>query len=268
MINIRTLLLCSIIFLGFHLNPRAQNPEEATNNIRVITYNIATANEVEREKEIEEISLLIQQTKPDLVAFQGIENRLLRSGDIELIKYIATQAGLHMVESQTRGNKEPKTKLGVLSKYPITQNVTMNLPADRDGSPRYMLGVEVDHPVIGTITFAAVEIETDPNVKYPVGQAAVVNRAFQEKRKANAIIAGSIFAKPKSKVVKSLKENWVDASTDFTHLTYPANNPKIKVDYIFLRKDNQWKVRASRVINAISINDHLPLVLDLEWQGK
>ena len=265
MLNIRSLI--TTLFVILHLSGLmiAQSGEEPSKRLRVVTYNIASANNVDRETEINKISQLISQVNPDLVAFQGIENSLQRSGDELLIKYIAEKVGFNMAAIQPYENQEPKNRIGILSRYPIRQKATMRIADDNDGSPRYLLGVEITHPVIGAITFGSVEIDDAPDTDNPVLQAQAINRAFQDDTRNKAMIACTIFAKPKSKTVKALRENWEDASKDYEQLTYPASNPSIKADYIFLKKNSPWRVLASRIMYTININDHLPLVLDLEW---
>ena len=77
------------------------------------------------------------------------------------------------------------------------------------------------------------------------------------------VLAGDFNATPEQKPIGALKAKWSEAINK--EPTYPANNPRRKIDYIFYRSAKTVQVRETRVINAPMTSDHLPLLSVLEW---
>lgn len=62
-----------------------------------------------------------------------------------------------------------------------------------------------------------------------------------------------------------MSSNWFDA-TD-SSLTFPAREPKIKIDYIFARPEKGWSLIKSQAVRS-ELSDHSPIISDLEYVKK
>ena len=62
----------------------------------------------------------------------------------------------------------------------------------------------------------------------------------------------------------TLKEKLIDTAgfIDSEKLTFPSDNPTIKIDYIFVSKD--LKVKGAIVPDLVS-SDHRPIIADIEF---
>ena len=48
-------------------------------------------------------------------------------------------------------------------------------------------------------------------------------------------------------------------------MTYPANNPRKRIDYVLLRPSGTWRVIDVRVIPETVASDHAPVLAVVEW---
>jgi endonuclease/exonuclease/phosphatase family metal-dependent hydrolase len=56
---------------------------------------------------------------------------------------------------------------------------------------------------------------------------------------------------------------WVATKTKETGLSYPADKPAKRIDYIFTRQLDRVRSRKAWSVNTLA-SDHLPVVADLE----
>ena len=56
---------------------------------------------------------------------------------------------------------------------------------------------------------------------------------------------------------------WSAAKTAEAGLSYPADKPSKRIDYIFTRKSDRVRARKAWIVNTLA-SDHLPVVADLE----
>lgn len=77
------------------------------------------------------------------------------------------------------------------------------------------------------------------------------------------VLGGDFNTAPSSKEIKyNMLENWFLA-TDYD-FTVPAWNPKRKIDYIFARPKQGWKIVRTQTVQSV-LSDHLPIVTELEY---
>jgi endonuclease/exonuclease/phosphatase family metal-dependent hydrolase len=56
---------------------------------------------------------------------------------------------------------------------------------------------------------------------------------------------------------------WLQGRAKAAGLTYPADKPVKRIDYVFTRQADRMKTKKAWVVNTLA-SDHLPLVVDLE----
>jgi endonuclease/exonuclease/phosphatase family metal-dependent hydrolase len=94
-------------------------------------------------------------------------------------------------------------------------------------------------------------------------------RAVKRYEARPVIVCGDFNDDPGSRVIGSMKDEFVDVWGEVGSgdgLTYPAQNPARRVDYIFLSKQQgveSLRPRSARVV-ATNASDHLPLVVEFE----
>ena len=77
------------------------------------------------------------------------------------------------------------------------------------------------------------------------------------------ILMGDFNVKPDSDILLPLKEKMTDCAqvSEKENLTFPSDNPKRKIDYIFVSRD--IKVKSFEAENIIA-SDHLPVTAEIE----
>ena len=84
--------------------------------------------------------------------------------------------------------------------------------------------------------------------------ALLVSCSFSKNEKSDV---SEVSAKEESSVTRQ--------ETGFnTELTYPAWNPRVKIDHIFARPMKGWKVVKTQTVQSL-LSDHLPIITDLEY---
>ena len=78
------------------------------------------------------------------------------------------------------------------------------------------------------------------------------------------VLAGDFNATPKSEVIKSLLASWTDTAAGADYLTSPAATPRNRIDYIFIRPKERWKVIETRPLDEPTASDHRPVLSILE----
>jgi endonuclease/exonuclease/phosphatase (EEP) superfamily protein YafD len=74
-------------------------------------------------------------------------------------------------------------------------------------------------------------------------------------------VVGDFNSVPGSKAELAMHANWDNTSTLNT-LTYPADNPNIKIDHVFIPK-NTYQVSKESVVDESVASDHRPIFVDL-----
>ena len=91
------------------------------------------------------------------------------------------------------------------------------------------------------------------------------NRILAEhmaKREPAVILLGDLNATPDSEVMKRMRKTWDDPTAD-SGMTFPANKPDRKIDYVLPPKGHRWEVVSAKVIDEPVASDHRPVVVEL-----
>ena len=112
-----------------------------------------------------------------------------------------------------------------------------------------------------TICFASTHLDYQlPKTRE--AQTAFITEHFKDYRYP-VVLGGDFNTAPSSKEIKyNMLENWFLA-TDYD-FTVPAWNPKRKIDYIFARPKQGWKIVRTQTVQSV-LSDHLPIVTELEY---
>ena len=79
------------------------------------------------------------------------------------------------------------------------------------------------------------------------------------------ILAGDMNATPDSEPVSILIKHWTNATDTPPAATAPATNPKSRIDYVFFRPTQCFRLISARVINESLASDHRPVFAELEF---
>ena len=219
--------LLIVVFLYQFGNVYAQD----TLRIKVMTYNIRFGELAS----LEELASHIKSFNPDFVALQEIDCKTDRGERAphqigrDYISELAYFTKMFGVYGKTIDYKGGYYGIGILS---------------RD-----------------TICFASTQLDYQlPKTRE--AQTAFITEHFNVYRYP-VVLGGDFNTAPSSKEIKyNMLENWFLA-TDYG-FTVPAWNPKRKIDYIFARPKQGWKIVRTQTVQSV-LSDHLPIVTELEY---
>lgn len=147
----------------------------------------------------------------------------------------------------------------VLSRFPIISAETINIPdpnpktGNRYYETRGMLKVKLENGY--TVLVSHFGLNTDE-------QANGVKTAIKNMEKKKTILMGDFNCKPNDSVLIPLRKLMKDTADLFEKelLSYPSNNPEIKIDYIFVSPDVDV---ISADIPEIIASDHRPHIAEI-----
>lgn len=259
------------------------------------------------QKDIREISTFIQtQVRPDLIAFQEIDNFQERSGNTEQIKSIATHLGAdyffyaptiigtpgekwekhptHSTQVETVfGNSRTQVAsygIGIVSKIPVTKWEVIHLGRSRIGLPLAVpkddgKGVRFlyvkDEPRVAVAAILANGITV---IATHLSFVPLVN-LFQLRRlkrwaatlPGEAVIVGDL------NLPWSLPARFSDAPRGkkwrslIKEKSYPSWGAKVQFDYI-LTQSERLASKNVKSPKPSGFSDHLPLVVDVKLSGN
>lgn len=132
------------------------------------------------------------------------------------------------------------------------------LPNPKEGEPRVLsyLDSTNDSPVIFGVTHL-----DHQHKENRLEQVETINQQLGEEEKPT-ILAGDFNFEPGAKGYKMMQKLWVDAAREYENspeFTYPTEDPKKRIDYIWLSKNVDWEVLDFQTIN-VEYSDHLPII--------
>ena len=247
----------------FVLNAYAYTQD--TLRLKVMTYNLRFGQLATVDQLAEQIKTL----NPDFVAFQEVDVNTGRAlaphqNGKNIISRLAGETDMFGLYGKTIDFNKGYYGIGILSRTPYLRVNKLVLPNPEGAEPRVLLEGLFETGKADTVVFAATHLDvTDEKTREL--QAEYITDYFRDSSYP-VIIGGDFNATPDSRVMEDvMNRNWFDA-TD-SSLTFPAGEPRIKIDYIFARPKDGWKVLRTQTVPSV-LSDHLPVITVLEYIKK
>jgi len=234
--------------------------------LRILCYNIHIGIGNDKKLDLERTAKTIMAQKPDLVAIQEIDRLTTRTQNVDQVAELKRLTGMHAVFGKTISLGSGEYGIAILSKYPITEHKVTQLPQMDNQEDRGVLEATIQLDKETTLLFVCTHL-CHVNEERRTKQAEKINELFAQ-RDGLVILAGDINARPGSKTVETLKAIWSDATNE--EPTFPSDNPRSKIDYIFYRPAEMVCLKETRVIEEPVTSDHAPVlaVLEIVKSGK
>ncbi|NML23532.1 endonuclease [Pseudoflavitalea sp. G-6-1-2] len=252
------------LFAGFGFS------QISAQEIKILTYNIYHGEQGydKGKSNLEDIAAIIKQYKPDFVALQEVDSMTDRTARFnngtrkDLVKELAALTGMYGYYGKAMDYSNGGYGEGLLSRYADTSAV-YHLPIPKGGEPRAMIAIRHTFPNGRQIVFGATHLchEYEENRMAQVKEIAATLAA----KKVPAILAGDLNITPDTQPYQYLTTVYKDAAElhGKPELTFPSDKPTVRLDYVFLSKENKWKVKEVKVIDA-KASDHKPVLVILE----
>ena len=211
------------------LTDRYQVPAPIKDSLKVMTYNIQQANDVNGEKSYLNQLALIKEVDPDIIGFQESDSTRISLGNNDYIRYYANKLGYHAYFG-------PKTVTGtygtaILSKYPLENPRTVFTYSDQDE-----IGTAEVEISVGGKEFTIFNVHPDGSEEAKmVFATTLVERADQ---KSDVIAIGDYnlrgWEEPYLYIDETYKNAWMDiypSGIDDDGLDMSGRN---RIDHIFV----------------------------------
>lgn len=257
----------ALLFLGiFSLSSFSEVTAQDT--LKVVSYNIFNAQHPDKngESTLKEIADFISEEDPDFVALQEVDSATHRLAKLNGGRYfsladsLAERTGMHASFGKALDFDGGGYGIAMLSRKPInTQKV--QLPNPKDGEPRVLLTTKLSTDTGQKLIFAATHLDHQYE-ENRLRQVDVFNELLLKKNKLPVILAGDFNFEPGDTGYRAMDEKWIDVADqqqENIQPTYPAGNPKKRIDYIWLSKNVDWKLLDYQIYD-VDYSDHLPVV--------
>lgn len=228
-------------------------------SLRVMTYNVHVGIGMDKRNDLARIAEVIRRERPDLVGLQEIDRGVERTGRVDQIAELARLTGMEYAFAPNLRFQGGWYGVAVLSRHPILSIDHRRFQHLREAERRGMLRVEVR--VRGrVVNFVNTHLDYQhaDNRLYETRQLL---DALREVR-APLVVVGDFNDEPAGDSRQLMLRSFADAwQADGAGLTYPADKPAKRIDYVFAGPP--FRVRRSWVPQTLA-SDHLPLVADLE----
>ncbi|MBG85757.1 MAG: endonuclease [Verrucomicrobiales bacterium] len=245
------------------------NATDKAATIRVLCYNIHYGQGMDRKYDVERIARVIAKFKPDVVALQEIDVGVERSGRVHQIRELGRLTGMASRYGPTQHYQGGLYGNGILTKLPILDVAIHPLPyteatKERTTYPRGAIAAKLKAANGTTFRFISTHFQHNvPEDRHE--EAKAINKLFAgEKEATPTILAGDMNAAPGSDPINELLKRWTHSSNEPDEPTAPSTKPRARIDYIFHRPADRFRLIESKVINEPMASDHQPVLAVLE----
>lgn len=215
-----------------------------------------------KKKDYKIMAEAIKSCNADVVGLNEVWNKSRRFFGKSQVKNLSKLTGLkycYFAKSVRFGLRKNYGN-GLLSRYPITKAETVSIP---DPDPRGYKGYYETRCVLKAVLENGVTVMVSHFGLNPDEQENAVATVVSHLEGERCVLMGDFNVTPKSKLLAPIRERMTDTAAVFTENlhSFPSDNPKAKIDYIFVSAD--IKV-LSADIPAIVASDHRPHVASLE----
>ena len=198
---------------------------------------------------------VILRQRPDVVALQELDSVTARSGGLNQIEELARRALYYPVYASAIDYDGGKYGVGILTRERPLSVTRTPLPGKE---PRVLLVVELPNYVMACTHLDLKEENRLASVPILVAEAQKWQKPF--------LIAGDWNDEPDSKLMNELRKYFTINTGK--KATFPADNPRICIDYIASFRGRSAATLNQSVISAPDVSDHCPLVANLRLPLK
>ena len=229
-----------------------------------MTYNIHVGVGMDKKLDLERTADVIMKEKPDLVGLQEVDRGVRRTEGKDEIAELAKLTRMDYAFAHNLDYQGGQYGVAILSRTLIQKVDHQKYENLRESERRGMLRAQIylgGKPIDFVTTHLDYQFadgrlfETEQLLKFLAG---VTNPL---------IVVGDFNDEPSGTSYRLMTQNfddaWITGRSKKIGFSYPADQPVKRIDYIFIRKGDGWRVKKAWVVESLA-SDHLPVVADLE----
>jgi endonuclease/exonuclease/phosphatase family metal-dependent hydrolase len=231
----------------------------AQDTVRVLSYNILHGTGMDRQIDLERTAAVIRAVTPDVVLLQEVDSCTGRTYGVAQAQTLAELTGLpHYAFGRFMEYDGGAYGMAVLSASPILEHETHVLPEGAE--PRSALAARIrPSPSAPELVFVGIHLYRTEAERFAQAKA-LVDRFAEET--APVLLVGDFNSEPGNPVMRLLGTQWkLPAKPTDDRLTWPADEPRLEIDHVMYRPEEQFQVIEYRVIDERVASDHRPVLL-------
>jgi endonuclease/exonuclease/phosphatase family metal-dependent hydrolase len=233
-------------------------------SLRVMTYNIHVGVGMDKKLDLQRIAEVINAEDADLVGLQEVDRGVKRTEGKDEIAELAQLTQMNYAFAHNLDYQGGQYGVAILSRFPIKQIDHRKYENRREAERRGMIRVEIE--VAGrTINF----VTTHLDYQFEEGRVFETEQMlkFLEGVKGPLIVVGDFNDEPGGNAYKLMltrfNDAWIIAKKKEQGLSYPADKPVKRIDYIFTRRSDRLGVKGPKIVTTLA-SDHLPVVAEIQ----
>lgn len=243
------------MLLGMLLISQRMLPEDGVLTLRILSYNIQHGAGSDNVLNLDRQADVIVNAAADLVGLQEVDSFVKRSNYVDEANYLAEKTGMHATFGPAIPLSGGKYGVAILSKEkPLTVTNTPLPGAEK----RTLLVCEFENYV-----FACTHLDLQEDNRLA---SLDIIRSEAKRWDKPFYICGDWNDEPSSALIKDLKTDFVflnNLINGSSAYTFPANNPKIIIDYVATYGKVVKRIRRRQVLNEPLASDHRPVLVEV-----
>jgi endonuclease/exonuclease/phosphatase family metal-dependent hydrolase len=232
--------------------------------LNVMSYNIHVGIGMDKKLDLARIAEVIKQSRAEIVGLQEVDRGVERTGRVDQMRELARLTGMDYAFAHNLDYQGGQYGVAVLSRFPILAIDHRRYANRRERERRGFIRVEVE---VGgrRINF----VTTHLDYQFLDGRVFETEQLLDALKDVRGplIVAGDFNEEPRVGAYEMmLKAGFADGWTQETApgLTYPADKPVKRIDYVFYRGLGEG-VRATATVPDTLASDHRPVVVSLKF---
>jgi endonuclease/exonuclease/phosphatase family metal-dependent hydrolase len=257
-------LLTCVLLSGTAPGRTAPVNSEKKLKLRVMTYNIHVGVGMDKRMDLQRIADVINQEHPDLVGLQEVDRGVKRTQGVDEIAELARMTQMEFAFAHNLDYQGGQYGVAILSRFPILKTDHRMYLNKREAERRGMLRIEATS---GGHSFSFATTHLD--YQYEDGRIFEAGQLldFLKVEKGPLILVGDFNVDPTGDSYKLIaayfRDAWLETNQNEKGLSYPADHPVKRIDYIFYRANSGPRAKKAWTVDT-QASDHIPVMADLE----
>ena len=228
-------------------------------SLKILSYNIKHGRGMDDRVDLKRTAEVIRSLSPDLVTLQEVDKNCTRSGSIDLTQELAGILKMEGRFGKFMDFQGGEYGMAVLSKFPIISDQVHVLP--RGAEPRCALEVRVNPGKDwGEIRLFGIHHDWTRESLRVTQCKALLKKIGQQT--GPVILAGDFNAGRNSQSVRLLVDSGFEILTNDPANTFPADQPKVEIDFIMCKGLSLGRFKHKVVAEKIA-SDHRPVLVEI-----
>ncbi|MDQ6420810.1 endonuclease/exonuclease/phosphatase family protein [Paenibacillus sp. LHD-117] len=240
---------------GRYINRKAVNAMDASIFMRVMTYGMHHGKGMDGKKSLHRIAEEIAKAHPDIVALQGMDRFLPRSGFQDQLKRLANLLGMYACFSPSVNLLIIQYGNAILSRYPIISKEIQYIGGSKERRSILIARLQFNESNTVTVINTHLGVHAKERIKqFPILWDALV------KLEQPAILAGDFNMEMDDPLMKQLNSRWQKIALQNK---LPTLDKGGEIDHIFVNMPTE---QAFAKVAPSDASDHEPVIAELRWR--